>query len=422
MLQEVKVPEIGESVTGGLLTAWLKEEGESVTESEDLFELDTDKATLAVPSPFTGVLGIRVPADSEVEVGQVVAVLYTEALPSGREMSETEGAPTDETVSVEDEIPRLSPAVRRIVEEHGIDVKDLEGSGKDGRITKADAMKAVETVSAGRQNPDHPDAGNRTAGPQPAVPRMAVPRKPQEVRPGEAAETESLTTRVKLSAIRKRIAERLIQVKQTTALLTTFNEIDMSEVVSMRNRYRETFQEKHGIRLGFMSFFVRASCQALKEFSAVNAFLEEDEIVYNHFYNIGVAVSTDRGLIVPVIRSADTRSFADIETTIRSFADRARGKKLTVDELTGGTFSITNGGVFGSLLSTPLPNPPQTAILGMHAIQKRPVAVEDRIEIRPMMYVALSYDHRLIDGREAVSFLRKIKLLVEDPHEMLLDL
>ena len=409
MKQEVKVPEIGESITGGILTAWLRESGEQVNEGDDLFELETDKATLSVPSPYTGVLVVEVSPDSEVEVGQVVAYLDTEAVAkeapamadsSGDELAPSEQAsakPPAETAVTKPEEPAqpaLSPAVRRIVEEHELDVGSLKGTGPKGRITKADALRGIEK--------------SKQTGP--------------EVHSPASVESPRRVTREKMSNLRKRIAERLVQVKQTTALLTTFNEIDMTRVMAIRGKYKDSFQETHGVRLGFMSFFVKACCSALTTFPAVNAYLEEDEIVYHHYCDVGVAVSTDRGLIVPVIRDAETKSFAQIESEIRSFAQRAAEKKITVDELTGGTFSITNGGVFGSLLSTPILNPPQTAILGMHAIQKRPVAVNDNIEIRPMMYVALSYDHRVIDGREAVSYLKKVKTAVEDPEELLLSL
>jgi len=423
MSQEVKIPEMGESITSGILAAWLKEDGEGVSEGEDLFELETDKATVAVPAPYSGVLHTRVEADSEVEVGQVVAVIDEQAAgkeAAGKEAAGKEAAgeqkkapekgPEPETgrekEEAERERPRLSPAVRRIVEENDLDPAAVEGTGKDGRLTKEDALKAAREAKS-KESPQRP-------GPAQAE-QPAAPRPPQP--PGERRRE-----RVKMTPIRRRIAERLVQAKQGTAHLTTFNEIDMQRVADIRSRYKEAFERRHGVRLGFTSFFVKASCQALAAFPAVNAMIDGEEIVYNHFTDIGVAVSTDRGLIVPIIRDADRKSFAEIETEVSGFVARAKEKKITVDELTGGTFSITNGGVFGSLLSTPIPNPPQTAILGMHAIQKRPVVVDDQIVVRPMMYVALTYDHRLIDGREAVRFLYRIKEFVEDPNQMLLDL
>jgi 2-oxoglutarate dehydrogenase E2 component (dihydrolipoamide succinyltransferase) len=411
MSDEVKIPEIGESITSGILTTWLKEEGEAVSEGDDLFELETDKASLAIPSPSSGVLHIQVEADTEVSVGQVVATLDAKAkVPEPTASSQTpsespqmaqQPSTAPEPVAPTNEKMPLSPAVRRLVEEHSLDPTTISGTGKDGRLTKADVLQAIEKQASAA-------APARTE----QTPSLAVPSTDRSQR----------QTREKMTSIRRRIAERLVQSKQSSAHLTTFNEIDMQRVIDMRSQYRDSFEKKHGIRLGFMSFFVKACCQALKAFPVVNAMIEGEEIVYNHFYDIGVAVSTDRGLIVPVIRDADGKSFAEIESQIVSFVTRAKEKKLTVDELVGGTFSITNGGVFGSLLSTPIPNPPQTAILGMHAIQKRAVVIDDIIEVRPMMYVALSYDHRLIDGRDAVRFLVKVKQFVEDPQQIMLEL
>jgi 2-oxoglutarate dehydrogenase E2 component (dihydrolipoamide succinyltransferase) len=286
----------------------------------------------------------------------------------------------------------MSPAVRRLVAEHKLDAEAIEGTGKDGRITKADALRAAEQQEA-----------------------------PVQARQPEVT-GERRTERVAMSRIRKRTADRLVRAKQSTAYLTTFNEIDMQKVIEIRTQYKEQFQKEHGIKIGFMSFFVKACCQALKEFPAVNTQLDGETIVYNYFYDIGVAISLDEGLIVPIIRDADMRHFADIEAAIASMAQRAKEKKLMPDELTGGTFTITNGGVFGSLLSTPIPAYPQTAILGMHAIKKRPVIIDDQITVRPMMYVALTYDHRVIDGREAVRFLARVKDFIEDPDKLLLEL
>lgn len=412
MSEEVKIPEIGESITSGILTVWLKQEGEAVNEGEDLYELETDKATLAVPSPSSGVLHIQVESDTEVAVGQVVATLEVAldakaTTPATAPATPSEAPPPSIPMhgSPPGGIPPLSPAVRRLVEEHALDPATIEGTGKGGRLTKADVLNTIE---------NQPNAG---------APAAAAPVS-EKISPVTApvADHDRRQTREKMTTIRRRIAERLVQSKQSSAHLTTFNEIDMQRVVDIRAQYRDQFEKKYGIRLGFMSFFVKACCQALKAFPVVNAMIEGEEIVYNHFYNIGVAVSTDRGLIVPVIRDADRKSFSEIESQIVSFITRAKEKKLTVDELTGGTFTITNGGVFGSLLSTPIPNPPQTAILGMHTIQKRAVVIDDIIEVRPMMYVALSYDHRLIDGRDAVRFLVKVKQYVEDPQQMMLDL
>jgi 2-oxoglutarate dehydrogenase E2 component (dihydrolipoamide succinyltransferase) len=398
MKEDVLVPSVGESITSGILTAWIKKEGEQVEEGEDLFELETDKATVAVPAPADGSLHILIEEGQEVEIGQVVGDLtVAEDTASSAEAKKEEKPAASATPTATRkrmaavEVADLSPAVRRIVNEHGLSVTDLKGSGPKGRITKEDALRGAE-------------AKKRTG----AAPAAVVP-------------TSERQTRVPMSRLRQTIANRLVQARHEIALLTTFNEINMENVMALRKRYGEQFKKNHGVRLGFMSFFVKACCQALKRFPGVNGMIDGQEIVYNNFYDIGVAVSTERGLLVPVLRDADMMSFAEIEKTILDLAQRAREKKIAPDELAGGTFTITNGGVFGSLLSTPLPNYPQTAILGMHAIQKRPIAVEDQVVIKPMMYVALSYDHRLIDGREAVQFLVAVKTLVEDPQSLLLD-
>jgi len=398
MKEDVLVPSVGESITSGILTAWIKKEGEQVEEGEDLFELETDKATVAVPAPADGSLHILIEEGQEVEIGQVVGDLTVaeDTAPSAEAKKEEKPAASATPTATRKrmaavEVADLSPAVRRIVNEHGLSVTDLKGSGPKGRITKEDALRGAE-------------AKKRTG----AAPAAVVP-------------TSERQTRVPMSRLRQTIANRLVQARHEIALLTTFNEINIENVMALRKRYGEQFEKNHGVRLGFMSFFVKACCQALKRFPGVNGMIDGQEIVYNNFYDIGVAVSTERGLLVPVLRDADMMSFAEIEKTILDLAQRAREKKIAPDELAGGTFTITNGGVFGSLLSTPLPNYPQTAILGMHAIQKRPIAVEDQVVIKPMMYVALSYDHRLIDGREAVQFLVAVKTLVEDPQSLLLD-
>jgi len=398
MKEDVLVPSVGESITSGILTAWIKKEGEQVEEGEDLFELETDKATVAVPAPADGSLHILIEEGQEVEIGQVVGDLTVaeDTAPSAEAKKEEKPAASATPTATRKrmaavEVADLSPAVRRIVNEHGLSVTDLKGSGPKGRITKEDALRGA--------------AAKKRTG---AAPAAVVP-------------TSERQTRVPMSRLRQTIANRLVQARHEIALLTTFNEINMENVMALRKRYGEQFEKNHGVRLGFMSFFVKACCQALKRFPGVNGMIDGQEIVYNNFYDIGVAVSTERGLLVPVLRDADMMSFAEIEKTILDLAQRAREKKIAPDELAGGTFTITNGGVFGSLLSTPLPNYPQTAILGMHAIQKRPIAVEDQVVIKPMMYVALSYDHRLIDGREAVQFLVAVKTLVEDPQSLLLD-
>ncbi len=408
---DISVPPVGESVTNGVLGTWLKEDGSSVSEGDDLFELETDKATLSVPAPASGVLHISVNENEEVEIGQVVGSIDTEAAAGTADDGTSSAGDTAKEAAAADvrdqaagrpaeDGAKLSPAVRRIVEEKGLDPASLTGTGPGGRITKEDAMKAASPAAGGSAE---------TAASTAATPSAAGPgAQPQE--------------RVKLSNLRKRIAANLVTSKQNSAHLTTFNEVDMSAVMALRKANQDAFEEKFGVRLGFMSFFVRASVAALGDYSEVNAYLEDDEVVYNRFYNIGVAVSTDRGLIVPVLRDADKKSFADIEGEIVSFGRRAQEKRLSPDELVGGTFTISNGGVFGSLLSTPIPSPPQTAVMGMHTIQNRPVAVDNHVVIRPMMYLALTYDHRLIDGREAVGFLGTVKRLIEDPARLMLGL
>ncbi len=378
MKLDITVPSVGESVTQGILAAWLKAEGDAVSEGSDLYELETDKATVTVPAPASGILSISVKAGTEVTIGQVVGGIEpSEAAPA---------APPAPTVVA----PPKEPAPRQ-------------------------APQPRPAASAQKADP-------RPAGPQTAAAPAPTPRAPAP-RP-EPLEGER---RVPMTSLRKRIAERLVQAQHASASLSTFNEVNMQKVSDLRSRYKDDFEKAHGVRLGFMSFFVKACCLALAEMPIVNARIEGDEIVYNAAPDIGVAVSTERGLVVPVVRDADRLSLAEIESAIADLAARARDRKILPDELAGGTFSITNGGVFGSLLSTPLLNYPQSAILGMHTIQRRPIAEPaadgkgELVVIRPMMYVALTYDHRLIDGREAVSFLRRVKELVEDPWRLFIE-
>lgn len=411
MKEDVLVPSVGESITSGILASWIKKEGEQVEEGEDLFELETDKATVAVPAPADGTLHILIEEGQEVEIGQVVGDLTVgedAAAPVEKKVEKPAAPAASRSSAPSSEVADLSPAVRRIVKEQGISMADLKGSGPKGRITKEDALRAAEEKKLSASAPSTAPIEATGAARGPGGQTTATP----------AAERQ---TRVPMSRLRQTIAGRLVQARHEIALLTTFNEINMENVMALRKRYGEQFEKNHGVRLGFMSFFVKACCQALQRFPDVNAMIDGQEIVYNNFYDIGVAVSTERGLLVPVLRDADMMSFAGIEGTILDLAQRARDKKIAPDELAGGTFTITNGGVFGSLLSTPLPNYPQTAILGMHAIQKRPIAVDDQVVIKPMMYVALSYDHRLIDGREAVQFLVAVKTLIEDPQALLLE-
>ncbi len=425
MKKDVLVPEIGESVSSGVLASWLKKSGDAVEEGEEIFELETDKATLAVPAPAAGVLEITVAEDTEVAVGRTVATIETDgavAAPAdgqaaqpaqSSEASETtrkphEAAPEPEAategpgnkqghLSDDGSAPALSPAVRRVVEEHGLNPFEIQGSGPGGRITKEDALKAAEH-------------GRSDATTTPAA------------RVSQTADETGRETRRKLSSLRRRIAENLVASQQSSAHLTTFNEVDMSAVMELRARHREQFEETHRVKLGFMSFFIKAAQRALEAYPELNGRIDGDEIVYHNYYNIGVALSSDRGLITPVVRDVDRKSFAAIESEILSFITRAQQKKLMPDELTGGTFTISNGGVFGSMLSTPIPSPPQSGVLGMHSIQKRPVAINDAVVIRPMMYLALTYDHRIVDGREAIKFLVAVKQQIEDPGRMLLGL
>jgi 2-oxoglutarate dehydrogenase E2 component (dihydrolipoamide succinyltransferase) len=408
METEVRVPSVGESITEGQLTAWLKQNGDRVAEGEDLFELETEKATMAVPSPGVGVLEILVPAGSEVKINQQVGWLHAQATAGAT--ARAAPAPTPPPVPA----PVLSPAVRRIVDQHGLDPKAIAGTGRDGRILKADALRAVQEAPAA-QAPSPPPA--TLAGP---VVAALPPPPPSATVPAEPTPQASDQRRVPMSMLRRKTAERLVAARQAAAHLTTFNEIDMQAVSAIRSRYKQEFEERNGVRLGLMSFFVKACCRALRAYPAVNAMVEGGDMVYNNRYHIGVAVSLEQGLVVPVVRDADRLTFAGIEARIAQLAQAAKEKKLSPGDLTGGTFSITNGGVFGSLLSTPIPAFPQTGILGMHAIQKRPVVVDDQIVIRPMMYVALTYDHRAIDGREAIGFLVMVKALLEQPERLLL--
>ena len=389
MAVEIKVPAVGESVTEGAVARWFKKDGEAVRANEPLVELETDKATTEIVAPASGTLRIRAKEGQTVSVGTVVGHIEEGAAPPPKDGSPKPQKKPDKPAPPAEEAPPLSPAVRRLVAAKGIDVRGLTGTGPRGRITEHDVLAHAEQ--------------------QQAAPPAAPPDQPRR------------GSRERMSPIRQRIAERLVAAQQTAAILTTFNEADLSAVLELRTRYKESFPKRHGVGLGFMAFFVKACVTALRAFPVVNAWIEGDEIVYHDECHIGVAVSTEKGLMVPVVRDADRLSFAEIEKRIAELAQKARDGKIGVADLQGGTFTITNGGVFGSMLSTPILNPPQSAILGMHTIQKRPVAVDDQVVIRPMMYLALSYDHRLIDGRDAVSFLVRVKECVERPERMLLE-
>jgi 2-oxoglutarate dehydrogenase E2 component (dihydrolipoamide succinyltransferase) len=394
MIAEVLIPSPGESVMEVTLAAWLKSDGEYVRKDEELFEIESEKATLSVPAHASGKLSIQVKEGETVRVGAVACTIDTAAEPpaSVSAPAAPEAAPK-ENVRVE---TVASPAAQKLMEERGITAEQIAGTGKDGRITKTD----VEAFAPS------------------AAPPVAEVSKPIEtVIPRPGART---TRRHKLSSLRIKLAERLVAVKNQTAMLTTFNEVDMSAIVAARAKYKELFKETHSSSLGLMSFFVKAAVEALQEFPAVNAMIEGDELVYHDYVDMGIAVSAPKGLVVPVIRNAESLAFDQIESEIDRLASRARNNQLTLDEMSGGTFTISNGGIFGSLLSTPILNPPQSGILGLHNIVPRPVAINGQVEIRPMMYLAFSYDHRIIDGRESVSFLVRIKQLLEDPVRIML--
>ncbi len=409
MLVEVKVPVLAESVTDATVLDWHKQPGDPVTRGDNLVDLETDKVTLEVPAPDEGVLKeIRQQSGATVVTGDILATIDTEG-EAGQEPDADASGSAQTAAGVPAAAPpatappaqpRPSPAARKLLQENGIEATDIPASGKDGRITKADVLAYMEQL-ASRPETAAPEPA---AGPVPA----AVPSGRQQ-------------QRVPMTRLRKRAAERLLAAVNESAMLTTFNEVNMQPVMDLRNRYKEAFEEKHGVRLGFMSFFTRAVVEALKQFPVINASVDGDDILYHDYYDIGIAVSSPRGLVVPVIRDADRLSFAAFEGRMAELGERARNGRLAIEDLTGGTFTITNGGVFGSLLSTPILNQPQSAILGMHKIQQRPVAEQGEVVIRPMMYVALSYDHRIIDGAEAVRFLVHVKQQLEDPARMLLD-
>jgi 2-oxoglutarate dehydrogenase E2 component (dihydrolipoamide succinyltransferase) len=447
MTIEIKVPTLGESVTEATVAKWLKQPGEAIERDEPVVELETDKVTLEVPAPAAGTLGeIRAAEGSNVPVGAVLGIIADgaagsphppAAIAAGPSLSRSAGEGTGGGVPLPlsriageggdgrspepgegagQVLARAGPAVRNLVAESGIDAGQITPTGRGGRVTKQDVITAREQPGpVPRREP--PAAPVRPKVESPSEPVTAPPRQPPagEIEPPPAQRE----TRVRMTRLRRRIAERLKEAQQNAAMLTTFNEIDMSGAIALRERWREAFEKKHGVRLGFMSIFVKAAIVALKELPAVNAEIDGDDIVYKNHYDIGVAVGTEQGLVVPVVRDADRRSFADIEKEIAALGHKGRDGKLTIEDLSGGTFTISNGGVYGSLLSTPILNPPQSAILGMHKIQKRPMAIGDKVEVRPMMYLALSYDHRMIDGREAVTFLVRVKECIEDPQRML---
>ncbi|MCO4768700.1 MAG: 2-oxoglutarate dehydrogenase complex dihydrolipoyllysine-residue succinyltransferase [Deltaproteobacteria bacterium] len=413
-MADIVIPEVGESITEGTLSTWYVKVGDAIAVDQPIFELETDKITTDVPSPVGGVVTELLAADGEdVMIGAVVARVDESAKVEAAPAAEAAPAPAVEAAPAAEAAPApaapssdmpLPPATRRMVEEHGVDASQVTGSGVRGQILKEDVQAYLAT--------DH--AGTMASIPAVSGVRSTVP-------PVASTSTGRSTRRVPMTRLRRRIAQRLKEVQNTSAILTTFNEVDMKPVMDLRSKYKQAFIDKHGNKLGFMSFFVKAAIEALKEFPAVNGTIDGDDIVYNEFYDVGIAVSSKRGLVVPVLRDADRLSFAEIEKGIGALAGAARDGALTLDQLSGGTFTITNGGTFGSMLSTPILNAPQSAILGMHNIVKRPWVVGDSIEVRPIMYLALSYDHRIIDGSQAVRFLVKIKQVLEDPARLLLE-
>jgi len=444
MIVEIKVPSVGESVTEALLAQWFKSDGDLVKKDEPLFVIETDKVTLEVISEAAGVLSIKVQEGETVAIGAVVGSIDTAAAPKPAAAPEApeiratqpQAAPPEEPQEPAPEAPAsptpeplppqpisaaarpsfgsddLAPSVRRLIAEKNLDPSQITGTGPAGRITKGDVVLFLEGLQA-------------PAAPSASAPGDDTVQKPVETPPQPSFEKiqpgEERITRKPMSPIRQRIASHLLNAKQNTAMLTTFNDIDMTRVQSLRAQFKDSFKEKYGISLGMMSFFIKACVEALKEFPEVNAYIDDKDIVYHHYYHIGVAIGSQKGLVVPVIRHADQLNFAELEQAIVDFVNKIKENRLELSDLEGGTFTISNGGVFGSLLSTPILNMPQSGILGMHRIEKRPVAIEDQMVIRPMMYVALSYDHRIIDGREAVTFLKRIKEYIENPERIMME-
>jgi len=420
-MAEIRVPALGESVTEATIGKWFKKPGEAVAVDEPLVELETDKVTIEVPAPAAGVLADIAAKDGDtVAVGAVLGQIKEgagaggaavksapaaapSAPPPSAPQSTPAAAPKPAPATAKPSDPPLAPSVRRLAAESGVDAASVAGSGKDGRVTKGDMLAAIERAAA---------------APTPIAATAAAVQMRAPAPPDDAAREE----RVRMTRLRQTIARRLKDAQNTAAMLTTFNEVDMGHIMALRTQYRDLFEKKHGVKLGFMGFFVRTCVQALKEIPAVNAEIDGADIVYKNYYHVGIAVGTERGLVVPVVRDCDTKSLGEIEKAIADFGRRARDGTLKIEEMQGGTFTITNGGIYGSLMSTPILNAPQSGILGMHKIQERPMVVGGKIEVRPMMYLALSYDHRLVDGREAVTFLVRVKECLEDPARLVLDL
>jgi 2-oxoglutarate dehydrogenase E2 component (dihydrolipoamide succinyltransferase) len=421
MSTPIVVPTLGESVNEATIAKWMKKVGDPVAADEAVAELETDKVTQELFAPAAGTLGeILAEAGSTVAIGAVIGNIVdgigaAKPLPSAKQATKPQAVPAQAKAPY-GALDALAPAVRKLVSENKLDPAAIAGTGKAGRLTKADVLEEIAKPKP--QAPAQPAAGAEATAPRPApispAPTPGAPSAPRALLPSEE--------RVPMSRLRRRIAERLKQAQNVAAMLTTFNEVDMGPVMGLREKYRETFEKKHGFRLGFMGFFIKAAIQALKEIPAVNGEIDGSDIIYKNHYDIGVAVGTEQGLVVPVVRGADQMSLPQIEAKIAELGKRARDGKLSIEELQGGTFTISNGGVYGSLMSTPILNPPQSGILGMHKIQQRPMAIEGKVEVRPMMYLALSYDHRIIDGREAVTFLVRIKECLEDPQRLVLEI
>jgi len=419
-MTEIKVPQLPESITDATLVAWHKKPGDAVKRDENLADLETDKVVLEVPAPANGVLReVKVQTGTVVKAGQLLALVEEGAQAAAASVAAKEASPAEELRATGTDAgkEKLSPSVRRLIEENRLDAASIQASGRDGRLTKSDVVDFLgrKSNTASAASPTAATAASATttsaAAPAARAPTPTAPALPASAR-GEH--------RVPMTRLRQRIAQRLVEAQSTQALLTSFNEVDLTAVQELRARYKDRFEKENGVKLGFMSFFVKASIEALKKFPVVNASVDGSDILYHEFYDIGVAVSTERGLVVPIVRDADLKSFATLEKEIGEYAKKARTGGLAIEDLTGGTFTITNGGVFGSLMSTPIVNAPQSAILGMHKIQERPMVVDGEIAIRPMMYIAITYDHRIIDGREAVQFLVTVKDCLEDPGRMLL--
>ena len=442
MLIDTVVPDMGESISEATVAGWLKSTGDAVADGDILVELETDKVMVEVPANGTGVMAEILKQEGDTVVsGDVLCKIDTgarAATPQG-ESQPTAAAPPQEVAEPpsqqaptqaasapappqEGVEPSLTPAARRMVAEHGLNAANITGSGRHGQVTKEDIVNFMEHSPSTEHSPSKEHGPSAPAAPVPVAVRATIPASGAKTLVAEPSSPGERETRVRMTRLRQRIAERLVEVQQTAAILTTFNEVDMSAVMALRTKYKEAFREKYGMAVGFMSFFTKACIEALKAFPAVNGEVDGQDIIYKNYYDIGVAVGTDRGLVVPIVRDADRLRFIEIELEIADLAKRARESKLGVDDLTGGTFTISNGGIYGSMLSTPILNPPQSGILGMHNIIKRPVVVQDQIVVRPMMYLALSYDHRIIDGREAVQFLIKVKQGIEDPSRMLLEI